>query len=283
MSVEERMLSMRHKSRGDTVDASQSLYTKESFSHLFGISKKRGQEYKVPPNYETVVTESPVVTQTDGTVVDSTMVDSGIAQPAVKKTDSAVVDSDTQDLELAHSTMMNSGIAQPAIRQTESAIVDSETEGLESVRSQKMNPGITRPDVPIAEPDIIDLSRYETATESPMVTQTESAIVDSETEDLELVRSTIINSGTTPHEPIMEPDIIDLSRYETVTESPTVTQTNSAVVDSEMRDLGLVDSTMMNSGTTPYVPIVEPDIMDLTLSPSPKHDSDTDGQEPFLV
>ena len=69
--VEERMLSMRHQSRGAAVDASQSLYTKEILSHLFGIKKARGQEYKVTPSYATVVRESSVETQTDGMVVDS--------------------------------------------------------------------------------------------------------------------------------------------------------------------------------------------------------------------
>ena len=73
--VEERMLSMRHKSRGAAMDASQSLYTKEILSHLFGIKKARGQEYKVTPSYATdvltVVRESTAVTQADGVVVDS--------------------------------------------------------------------------------------------------------------------------------------------------------------------------------------------------------------------
>ena len=218
---------MRHKSRDGTVDASQSLYTKESFSHLFGIKKRRGREYKIPPNYETVVIESPVATQMDGTVVDSTLMDPGIAQPAVKQTDSAVVDSKTEDLKSVQSTMMNSSIAVPAIRQMESAIVGSETEDVELVRTPKINSGITRPDVPIAKPDTIAVSRYET-----------------------------------------------------ISASPTITQTDSAVVDSEMGDLGSVDSTMMNAGTTPYVPVMEPDIIDLTLSPSPKYD--TDGQVTVL-
>ena len=62
---------MRHKSRGAAVDASQSLYTKEILSHLFGIKKARGQEYKVTPSYATVSRDSTAATQADGAVVGS--------------------------------------------------------------------------------------------------------------------------------------------------------------------------------------------------------------------
>lgn len=132
---------MRHNSRGGTVDTSQSLYTKEGFSHLFGINKKVGREYKVAPSYETVVTESPTVTQMDG----------------------AAVDSETEDLELVGSTMMHSGSTQPADTRTGSVVVDFES--LPDTRTDSavvnyaaMDSGTTRPDVLILEPEIIDLT-----------------------------------------------------------------------------------------------------------------------------
>ena len=141
---------MRHKSRGGTVDASQSLYTKESFSHLFGINKKMGREYKVPPSYHAAVVEqSPTFTQTEPTKKPKLL--------HIARTTFELVGSTRVRRYVRRSKRIREYTASTSESSTD---VDSEMEGIELASSTMTDSGITQPDVLILEPepDIIDLT-----------------------------------------------------------------------------------------------------------------------------
>ena len=159
---------MRHKSRGGTVDASESLYTKESFSHLFGINKKVGREYKVPPSYyATVVTQSPTVKQTEPTKkpkllhIPRTTFEEGTLSDfsEFSSSEESQYTPITREEWVKRCKSATSTAAFASTRESATA-VNSEMEDMELVRSTMVDSGITQPDVLILEPepDIIDLT-----------------------------------------------------------------------------------------------------------------------------
>ena len=152
VSVEERILSMRHKSKSTAVDASQSLVTKEGLAHLFGISKARGKAYETPLNYKTVVYERGAASKSKDSVMlgarDATS--SEIAEPPTNGANAMAAHFDI-------SSEHNSAAA-PQISDSTANELDVIAVDLETIGSEATGFTATEPEAMDVEHEVIDLT-----------------------------------------------------------------------------------------------------------------------------